>query len=252
MTHMRDSSTVELLGRFVADIKPVIPLISVWAHGSLAAGDYQPTRSDLDLIAVVSRHITDAEQQRLQHVHRHLIHDTALAGKLHCSYIVIHEISDSGIKHLTWAHQELMHRPVTPVTRRELLDGGSVLYGTAPADTMPPLTDRELVDFIRQDLGEYWRPAARHRRRWLRDIWVDLGLLTLARATVTLRDGRLITKRQALDVLVEMGAPPRVVDDIRERRYGDPHPISPLWRIRRARLARNFLRMAIDRTLAAS
>jgi hypothetical protein len=85
---------------------------------------------------------------------------------------------------------------------------------------------------------------------WIRDIWVDLGLLTLARATVTLGSGELITKRQALGVLNQLGAPIEVLDDIRQRRYGDPDPASEEWLTRRADLTLTFLGPAIDRVVA--
>ena len=111
---------------------------------------------------------------------------------------------------------------VTPVTRRELHDFGLVLYGEAPAALLPPVTGDQLAGFVVRDLESFWRPSLDHPEVWERDIWVDLGLLTLARATVTLRDGKLITKAQALGVLTELGAPAEVVDDIRQRRYGNP------------------------------
>jgi hypothetical protein len=57
---MTDEATDRLLGAFVSAIQPVVPLVSVWAHGSLAGGDYQPGRSDLDLIAILSRPCTAA------------------------------------------------------------------------------------------------------------------------------------------------------------------------------------------------
>ncbi|MEU1535430.1 hypothetical protein [Streptomyces fagopyri] len=82
--------------------------------------------------------------------------------------------------------------------------------------------------------------------RWTRDIRVDLGPLTLTRATVTLRDGRLITKAEALGVLTEPGAPTDVVDDIRQRRYGVPGPATDRWITRRAELTLAFLRPAIE------
>jgi hypothetical protein len=41
----------------------------------------------------------------------------------------------------------------------------------------------------------------------------------LARARVTLQDGRLITKREALEVLAGLGAPAAVLRDIYQRRY---------------------------------
>jgi len=170
----------------------------VWAHGSLAGGDYQPGRSDLDLIAIVDRPCSAAEQQHLREVHESLGGAFALASKLHCSYCAAGELDDPAHLHLTWAHEELMHRRVTPVTRRELHDFGLVLYGQAPAAVLPPVTGEQLAEFVVQDLESFWLPSLDHPELWDRDIWVDLGLLTLARATVTLRDGKLITKARAL------------------------------------------------------
>jgi hypothetical protein len=149
--------------------------------------------------------------------------------------------------HVTWAHQELYERPVTPVTRRELHSGALELYGEPPAGLLPPVSDEELSGFIRADLRDFWLVKTRGRKRWLQDVWVDLGMITVARATVTLRDGRLITKRAALDVLAELGAPMNVVEDIRARRYGLPRPF--LSRFRRGTLARVFIRAAIKRAL---
>ncbi|HEY3479028.1 MAG TPA: nucleotidyltransferase, partial [Streptomyces sp.] len=149
---------------------------------------------------------------------------------------------------------KLFSRTVSEVSRRELTLGGRRLYGPPPAELLPPVTDEQLADFIRTELRTFWYPATDHRLDWLRDIWVDLGLVTVARATVTLREGRLITKGEALDLLAaEPGAPQSVVHDIRRRRYGHsgggPHRFDPRWRVERARLARTFVRHGIERAL---
>jgi hypothetical protein len=247
---MTDEATEQLLGRFVSSVQSVLPLVAMWAHGSLAGGDYQPGRSDLDLIAVLNRPCTAAEEQQLGKAHQSLGSAIALAAKLHCSYCSAGELDDPARPHLTWAHQEFMRRPVTPVTRRELHAFGLVLYGEEPAALLPPVTGGQLADFVVQDLQSFWLPSLDHRELWDRDIWVDLGLLTLARATATLRDGRLITKAQALVILTELGAPVEVVDDIRQRRYGDPGQASQQWIARRAELTITFLRPVIERALA--
>jgi hypothetical protein len=190
------------------------------------------------------------EEQRLGEVHESLGKSTALASGLHCSYCAAGELDDAARLHLTWAHEELMRRPVTPVTRRELFDFGLVLYGGEPAALLPPVTGDQLAGFVVQDMESFWLPSLDHPERWDRDIWVDLGLLTLARATVTLRDGKLITKAEALRVLTELGAPAEVVDDIRQRRYGDPGPASRRWIARRAELTLTFLRPAIEQLVS--
>jgi hypothetical protein len=243
-----------LLERFTADAAGVVPLVALWAHGSLALGDYQPGRSDLDLVALVGDEIGDevgeAQRAGLQRIHEALIRDEGLADKLHCSYVVGSQLADTDRSHVTWAMGELYERPVSPVSRRELRDGGLRLFGPAPGSLVPPVTDLELADYIRAQLRDYWYPVTAKPALWLRDIWVDLGLLTPARASVTLRDGRLISKREALEALADLGAPADVVRDIYRRRYEAVQPISGQWRLRRAYLARTFARATIERVLA--
>ncbi|MFG2863679.1 nucleotidyltransferase [Streptomyces sioyaensis] len=253
-----DRATADLLDRFLAALRPRLPLLrALWAHGSLAGGDYQQGRSDLDLIAIVDRSCTPDEERQLGELHEALDRTDPLAAKLHCSYLAADETADPAHTHLTWAHRELMRRTVTPVTRRELHTFGRVLHGDTPAALLPPVTDAQLAAFICTDLRDFWRPALEDPELWLQDIWVDLGLLTLARATVTLRDGTLISKGEALAVLGELGAPDEVIADIRNRRYGPaappppPGPARPSDRLtRRADLTRAFLGSALDRTLA--
>ncbi|WP_449349400.1 nucleotidyltransferase [Streptomyces shaanxiensis] len=234
--------TEVLLDRFLAGLAPLSP-VAVWAHGSLAGGDYQEGRSDLDLIAVLDS-VGPRTVWRLAVLHARLRAEP-LAGQLHCTYLT--PAADPGRRHLTWAHEELFKRPVTPVTRRELHDFGRVLHGKPPADLLPPVTDRELADFVVRDQRDFWRPALDNAPLWTRDVWVDLGLLTFARASVTLREGRLISKREALELLPGLGAPVEVVADIRGRRYGDPGPAPA----NRAELTRNYLGPAIDELVAA-
>jgi hypothetical protein len=239
-----------LLDRFAANADAVLPLTALWAHGSLALGDYQPGRSDLDLVALIGTAPDGTQEQDLRRAHQALHSQVPLAEKLHCSYVVASELGDAGRSHLTWAHGELFERAVSPVTRRELRQGGLSLRGPAPAAVVPPVTDGELADYVRGDMRGYWYPKTAVPGLWLQDIWVDLGLLTFARATVTLREGRLITKREALDVLAGLGAPAAVLSDIFERRYADPAPSTESWRAERGEQARCYLREAIRQFLA--
>ncbi|GAA2015498.1 nucleotidyltransferase domain-containing protein [Catenulispora yoronensis] len=247
---MSVTETDGVLTRFVSELQLEVPTVAVWAHGSLALGDFQPGRSDLDLIAVVEHPLDSEHRDRLADLHQRLVDTEPAAAELHCSYMARTALAEAETKHVTWAHGTLMERPVTPVTRRELLDGGLILHGPVPTELLPPLTSGQLEAFIRRDLAEFWLPATGRPRLWMRDIWVDLGLLTLARATVTLRDGKLITKREALAELPKLGAPADVVRDIHDRRYSNPQPISRLRRIRRARRARAFVKRGIRRTLS--
>lgn len=48
----------------------------------------------------------------------------------------------------------------------------------------------ELAAFVLRDQRDYWRREVDRAANWPQDIWVDLGLLTFARSTVTLRGSR--------------------------------------------------------------
>ncbi len=236
-----------LLDRFIGGIGGILPLVAVWAHGSLALGDFQLGRSDFDLVALVGAEIDAARRQRIGELHENLIAEQPLAAKLHCTYVTVGRFDDPDRQHVTFAQEELFDRTVSVVSRRELA-GGRTLFGPPPTGIVPLVTDAELAGFIRTDLRDFWYPATGKAANWLQDIWVDLGPVTLARATVTLRDGRLITKREALDILPTMGAPLAVVDDIRAGRYGIRETL-PLWRQERGTLARSFMRSGIERVL---
>ncbi|MFH9086146.1 nucleotidyltransferase [Streptomyces sp. NPDC017673] len=242
------TTTASLLDGFLHALLPLRPR-AVWAHGSLAGGDYQEGRSDLDLIAVLPDPPALETVRRLVALHRRQ-RGEPLAAKLHCGYLAPATLHDVDRSHLTWAHGRVMRRPVSPVTRRELHAFGRVLYGEAPAALLPPVPDRELADFVVRDQRDYWGPAVDKARLWRQDIWVDLGLLTFARATVTLREGRLISKREALAELRALGAPAEVVEDITRRRYGTPAPAPDGWSTRRAGLTRAYLGPAIDALVA--
>jgi hypothetical protein len=238
-----------LLDRFADDAGGVVPLAALWAHGSLALGDFQPGRSDLDLVALTEAAPAGAQERELRRVHEALQAEAPMAEKLHCAYVARPEAGDPGRSHLTWAHGELLSRIVSPVSRRELHQGGLRLLGPAPSAVIPPVTDKELTDYIRGDLRDYWYPKTGEAGYWVHDIWVDIGLLTFARAAVTLQDGRLITKREALGVLARLGAPASVVRDIYQRRYESPPPVTEHWRAERGNQARTYLREGIRQLL---
>lgn len=263
---MSEDDAWQLLDRFGSDVGRVLPLTALWAHGSLALGDFQPGRSDIDLVALTAEPIGPAAKRDLQRVHEALIAEVPLADKLHCAYMVGSgaepgdaepgdaepggaALGDASWEHVTWAHGELFDRIVSPVTRRELHQGGLCLLGPSPAGLLPLVSDQELADYIRGDLEGFWYPNTDVAELWLREIWVDLGLLTLARARVTLADGRLITKREALEVLADDGAPADVVRDIFRRRYETEVPVTEEWRARRGLLARSYVQAGIERVL---
>ncbi|MEV6284788.1 hypothetical protein [Kribbella sp. NPDC051770] len=236
---MTDEAVQQLLDGFVASTA-LLPAQAVWVHGSLALGDFVASRSDLDLVCVTSGPV---EPAAVKAIHRPLT--SPVGRRLHCTYVPADSLADARLRHPTFAQERYFTRPVSPVARRELSLGDLSLFGPVPSSLLPATTDEELAAFVRRDLLTFWQPVTRKRRPWLRDIWVDLAMVTLARAETTLRTGTLITKQAALQRLPALGAPAAVVQDIHHRRYGGAVDRSLSWRLHRADLTRRFLRSAI-------
>ncbi|MFE1773397.1 aminoglycoside adenylyltransferase domain-containing protein [Streptomyces sp. NPDC059008] len=254
-----DPGTDDLLARFTEALgPPFVPLVALWVHGSIAEGtDYRPGRSDLDLVAVLDRPCTPEEERRLIGLHDRLVRELPLARGLHCSYLSAAGLDDPDREHPVWAHREYYARPVSPVARRELHAFGRVLRGRPVEGLLPPVSDRQLTAFIVGELRESLSGLAASRSELLlQDGWLDYAVLTVARMHITLRDGRLISKREALDVLrTELDAPEEVVADIRRRRYGDgmdgAGQEDEAWRRRRAGLAARFLGPVVGRLISS-
>jgi hypothetical protein len=151
---------------------------------------------------------------------------------------------------LTWAHEGLLHRPLSAVARAELSSGALVLSGP-PVDTLiPALTTEVLQDEVRREVGTYWRRAAHRRRVWWRDIWVDIGLTSMVRARSVLEDGHQISKVEAMRRCAANGVPSWIVSDMVSRRAGTSGGLRPLRRAARAREVRALMLRLVDELTA--
>ena len=81
----------DLVADFAELVRPVADVTAFWVGGSLATGDYQPGRSDLDLVALVAAPLGTAQQdQLLTALHTTLLAEQPLAAGLHCAYLPRH------------------------------------------------------------------------------------------------------------------------------------------------------------------
>jgi hypothetical protein len=237
-----------IVARFAQAVGPVADVVGFYASGSLAMGDFRPGTSDLDLAAVINSPLDDQRREHLRELHETVRRDEPSAAKLHCVYVPADDITDLSAAHLTWAHGELFRRPFTGIARAELLHAGITVFGPPPSELLPPLDRAALQAAARAELSGYWSGAVRKPWLWFHDVYVDLGLLTLARVEATLADGRLITKREALTRLDRLGVAGDLVREIASRRDGVEIALTPIQRARRAAIVRRLVSRGI-RTL---
>ena len=239
-------SVAPVVPRFAAAIREVAGVTAFYAGGSIGSGDYRPGISDLDLVAVLGGPLTRARRERLRAMHR-----TLGTAKLHCAYVPLTEIADVSRKHVNWAHERLLRRTLSGISRAELHQFGVTVYGPPPADVVPAVSRAALSEAARVELRGYWTGAVRRARVWRTDLHVDLGLTTVSRADVTIAEGRLITKRDAIDRLPSLGVPIELTEEIRRRRAGEAVVLAEPWIRERAGLVRGIMREQLGRLLQA-
>ena len=237
---------VPVVARFAGSLGAVVDLVAFYAGGSLGTGDYRPGISDLDLAAVVESAPDPAAEAALTRLHQDQAKADDTAAKLHCFYLPRDRLADPAEEQLNWAHGELYRRPFTVIARAELLRHGITVLGPAPARLFAPVDAAYLRAAAQSELTGFWAGAVRKPHLWLQDVYVDLGLLTVARVETTLTEDRLITKQEALTRLDRFEVPGWLVDQIGRRRAGDSVTLTAADRARRAVVARRIVARAID------
>jgi hypothetical protein len=236
---------VPVVARFAGSLGAVVDLVAFYAGGSLGTGDYRPGVSDLDLAAVVASAPDPAVAAALTRLHQELAEADDTAAKLHCFYLPRDRLADPAEEQLNWANGELYRRPFTVVARAELLRHGITVLGPEPASLFPPVDAAELRVAARAELTGFWAGAVAKPHLWTQDVYVDLGLMTLARVEATVTEDRLITKQEALTRLNRFGVPPGLVEEIARRRAGDSVTLTAADRAGRAVVARRIVARGI-------
>lgn len=185
--------------------------------GSLATGDYRPDVSDIDLVALTEGPLDAEARSTITAIHRSLDATTAAGANLGCAYVANSALLDAASRHPTWTHGHLVGRPLSGITRAELVRHGFAVFGRPPDAVLDRMSDDDVRRAAQAELAGYWTKAVRHPWWWLNPSIADLGLTSMARARHALATGALITKTSAIDAA---HAPAWLRDDLHARRDG--------------------------------
>lgn len=137
-------------------------LLGLYVFGSLAIGDFDPVRSDLDLLAVLPSRVTDDELARLHDLHADLVRaHPDWTDRIETAYFpldVLRAFPTRG-EVVRISPGEPLHRVTT--SPHWLLDlytvqeKGLVLHGPSAAELLPPISRAEFVAAARANLRDW-------------------------------------------------------------------------------------------------
>src|SRR6266496_5041996 len=193
----------ELLEILLSEMQKILgeKLIGFYLYGSLVIGDFDPTISDIDLVAALASDLDVKEFEALQKMHVDFAHQhKEWDDRIEVCYISVAALQT--VK--TGTSQVANISPGEPFHKREtsiewliswyvVRETSITLFGPSPQTIIEPISKDEVLQVIRT-----------HAKAW--DEWIyDMhnrksqayAILTMCRALYTLKYGEQVSKKQA-------------------------------------------------------
>ncbi len=181
-------------------------LVGLYLYGSLALGDFDPRKSDIDFLAATRAELRGEPLAALQVFHRHFAQGSSpWADELEGSYIPLaalrrYDPADTHHPHLDrgsgGALSVEQHDTDWIVQRYSLREYGVTLLGPAPRALIDPISPDELRQAVR-DLLWWWQLQLRDTSRVQTPGYQAYAVLSMCRIRYTLREGCILSKPQA-------------------------------------------------------
>jgi len=191
----------DLLGR-IRDILDE-QFIGMYLYGSLATGDFDLSRSDIDFIVVTDDHLRDAIIRELESIHSALATGSKWQRKLEGAYVpkaVIQRHDSQGPPVPTVNEGNFYLAPLGSdwVMQRTLLrETECAVYGPPLSNLIDPVGSEDLRAAVLAIIDTWWEPMLAEHTRLLRPGYQPFAVLSMCRSLYTMRKGELASKTQA-------------------------------------------------------
>lgn len=198
------AGTEALLDRLTDEIRRTLngSLLGLYLYGSLAAGDFEPERSDVDLLAVVSSGVEGDAFDRLDAMHGRIVRDfPAWEDRIEVAYVSVQAlrtfktetgeiavVSPGEPFHLKEAGKDWL------INWHMVREVGVTLFGPPPRDLIPETSEAEFVEAVRRQSGDWADWVHEMRTPGAR----SYAVLTMCRALYACTYGEQASKKVAV------------------------------------------------------
>jgi hypothetical protein len=245
------SAINELLQDFLGRVREVVgpEFVGLYLYGSLASGDFQPNRSDVDAVVVTANTLTAPVVSALATMHHELAADGShWAKKLEVAYLpaAVLRRHDPAHPPVPILNEGQFDAEVLAsdwnLQRHQLREEGVVIAGPTLQALIDPIDQQALIEAVRANLVEWWAPMLERPARLHDYGYQPYAVLSMCRTLYTLERGRRVSKSAAaawaLDTLPAVWAP--LIQSAGKWRSGD--------RIGSVERTMEFLRYTVDRS----
>jgi predicted nucleotidyltransferase len=199
----QDTEIEALLGRLTDEIQRTVraSLVGLYVYGSLVTGDFDKSRSDIDLLAVVDSDVDGDTLDRLDMMHARFVEDyPAWEDRIEVAYVPAPALWNFRIRtdqiavvspgepfHLKAAGKDWL---INWYMVREV---GVTLCGPPPRALIPEISQSEFVEAVRKQAAEWKEWVYKMRTPGAQ----SYAVLTLCRALYSHTHGRQASKKRA-------------------------------------------------------
>lgn len=205
-----------LLDKLLSGVHNILEdnFVGLYLYGSLASGDFDLERSDVDFLVVTREAISSEKFSALEAMHERLANsELNLAKKLEGCYIPRADIRrhisgkaeyptlNEGKFYLSGLGSDWI------IQRHIIREQGVIIAGTPPRDLIDAVESSDLKRAVIGVLNEWWSPMLQHPAWINSDEYQAYAVLTMCRALFTIENGTIASKpvsaRWALETLIE-------------------------------------------------
>jgi predicted nucleotidyltransferase len=205
--------------------------IGMYLHGSLAIGEFDSDRSDIDFLVVTRDELPRNLITDLETMHK-LLYDsgkkwtTRLEGAYMPLYAMPVHRSDGPACPLVHEREFLVTRPDSHwvIIRHILYTQGVVIIGPPPQTFIDPVQPEQLRQAVLTLLRQNWTPWLDHPEFFTGEGYQPYVVLTMCRARYTLVHGAITTKLRAAEWAIANSDRrwTRLIKQAMAWHYGDP------------------------------
>jgi predicted nucleotidyltransferase len=179
--------------------------IGLYVYGSLASGDFNPQRSDIDFLVVTTDELPEEMLLALEAMHTHVVaSDLKWATRLEGDYIPQtalrrYDPAQARYPHLgVDGHFDVEQHGSDGVIQRYMTrEQGITLAGPAPETLIDPIQPDELRQATLEVLLGWWAPMLHDPAHLHSSEYQAYAVLTMCRALYTLQYGAIVSKSVA-------------------------------------------------------
>jgi predicted nucleotidyltransferase len=176
--------------------------VGMYLDGSLAIGDFDPDKSDIDFVVVTNADVASDTFGVLKTMHHRIAAGASKwARELEGSYIskraLRHDRRPAAHPYIDRGSMLAMVQPENgywPIHRHMLREHGVVLAGPLPPTLIEPVPPEDLREAVRGILREWWMPMLTEGPLLQNGFYRCYAVLTMSRMLYTLRHGAIVTK----------------------------------------------------------